>query len=327
MRVPQVMFSTDGLRVVSASEDCSIRLWDAFSGEAMQVIEGHLLPVLTVAFIPGYGGGELRGKVSSSDWNVVTGSRDKTIKLFDLASGMQIRIFKGHIGRVLCCTVATVVDYDPVTQDPVKRTLIATGSWDRSIKVWDLDTKEILHDLGGPEHTNTSMNSYGHSNTVCDLSFSPDASVLASASDDETVRLWNMMNGHEIKIFLGHDNGITSVDYARNGKYVLTASLDTTLKLWDTAQESGGPKSFFEKATNSWKKIRKEVATFVGNLAAVKEGRLSADLNYVVSGGMDGSVRVYNAKLNDAMTANRLNGIGVDIPPLISLYGHAGTSV
>jgi WD40 repeat protein len=171
------------------------------------------------------------------------------------------------------------------------------------------------------------MNSYGHSNTVCDLSFSPDASVLASASDDETVRLWNMMNGHEIKIFLGHDNGITSVDYARNGKYVLTASLDTTLKLWDTAQESGGPKSFFEKATNSWKKIRKEVATFVGNLAAVKEGRLSADLNYVVSGGMDGSVRVYNAKLNDAMTANRLNGIGVDIPPLISLYGHAGTSV
>jgi WD40 repeat protein len=59
-----------------------------------------------------------------------------------------------------------IVDYDPVTHDPIKRTLVATGSWDRSIKIWNLETKEIYHDLGGSEETNTSANSYGHQNTV-----------------------------------------------------------------------------------------------------------------------------------------------------------------
>jgi WD40 repeat protein len=322
--VTKVRFSTDGLRIISSSEDCTIRLWDAFSGEVMQCIEGHLLPVLTVIFIPGYGGGELRGKVSSSDWSVITGSRDKTMKLFDLASGMEMRSFKGHIGRVLCCTVTTVTDYDPVTHDPLKRTLVATGSWDRSIKVWDLDTTEILHDLRGPEHSNTSPNSHGHQNTVRDLSFSPDGSVLASGSDDETVRLWNMMNGCEIKAFIGHDNAVTSVDYSRNGALVLSASLDATLKMWDTSEEGGGPRSFFDKPSNSWMKIRKEIATFVGNQEGVKEGRLSSDMKFVVSGGMDGTVRVYLAEVNSAMFENRKRGIAVDIPPLITLFGHAG---
>lgn len=180
--VTKVRFSSDGLRIISSSEDSTIRLWDAFSGEVMQSIHGHLLPVLTVAFIPGYGGGELRGKVSSSDTTVITGSRDKMMKTFDLSSGMEIRTYKGHVGRVLCCTITTVTDYDPVTHDPLKRTLVATGSWDRSIKVWDIDTQEILHDLGGPEETNTSENSLGHQNTVRDLSFSPDGSVLASGT-------------------------------------------------------------------------------------------------------------------------------------------------
>jgi WD40 repeat protein len=289
-----------------------------------QVIEGHLLPVLTVSFIPGYGGGELRGKVSSSDWSVISGSRDKMMKVFDLSSGMEIRQFKGHVGRVLCCTVTTRMDYDPVTMDPIKRSLVATGSWDRSIKVWDLETKEILHDLGGSESTNTCENSMGHQGTVRDVCFSPDGSVLASGSDDETLRLWNMWNGDELKNFVGHDNAITSVDYARNGAYVLTASLDNTLKLWDVSEESGGPRSFFQKDTNSWLKMRKELVTFVGNQDGVKEGRLSADLKWVVSGGMDGTVRVFDATLNVAMSENRKRGVAVNVPPQIVLYGHAG---
>ena len=93
---------------------------------------------------------------------VISGSRDKMMKLFDLSSGMEIRQFKGHVGRVLCCAVTVIIDYAPVTLDPIKRTLVATGSWDRSIKVcvcvcvcvcvwswdrsikvWGLETKEV----------------------------------------------------------------------------------------------------------------------------------------------------------------------------------------
>ena len=63
------------------------------------------------------------------------------------------------------------------------------------------------------------------------------------------------------------------------------ASLDGTLKLWDTSEEGGGPKSFFDKPSNEWKKILKEMATFVGNQDGVKEGRLSKDMTNIVSGG------------------------------------------
>ena len=63
------------------------------------------------------------------------------------------------------------------------------------------------------------------------------------------------------------------------------ASLDGTLKLWDTSEEGGGPKSFFDKPSNEWKKILKEMATFVGNQDGVKEGRLSKDMTHIVSGG------------------------------------------
>ena len=53
--------------------------------------------------------------------------------------------------------------------------------------MWDLETKEVIHDLGGPAETNSSENSGGLQSTVRDVCFSPDGSVLASGSDDETV--------------------------------------------------------------------------------------------------------------------------------------------
>ena len=86
----------------------------------------------------------------------------------------------------------------------------------------------------------------------------------------------------------------------------------------------GGPRSFFDKPSNSWLKVRKEVATFVGNQDGVLEGRISAALTHIVSAGMDGTVRVFDATLNSAMAENRKRGIAVTVPPLIVLYGHAG---
>ena len=83
-------------------------------------------------------------------------------------------------------------------------------------------------------------------------------------------------------------------------------------------------RSFFDKPSNSWLKVRKEVATFVGNQDGVLEGRISAALTHIVSAGMDGTVRVFDATLNSAMAENRKRGIAVTVPPLIVLYGHAG---
>ncbi|KAJ1490103.1 WD40-repeat-containing domain protein [Baffinella frigidus] len=257
----KVHFSSDGLRIISGSLDASVRVWDAFSGEIIATVRAHLLPVLAVGFIPGHSAQDERGAVNSA-------------------------------GRVLCLAIAQWTEYEEGTGDPIQKTYVATGSWDRSCKIWDLDSGSLLHELGGKPDRNTCPNSEGHENAVTDCCFSPDGSVLATGSDDETLRLWNLFTGEEIKtlrlwnlftgeeikVLEGHDNGITSVDYAANGEYILTASLDATLKLWDVSSESGGTRSYFDKKLNTWVNVRVEMATFIGNQDAVYEGRISRDL-------------------------------------------------
>jgi hypothetical protein len=133
--VQRVRFSSDGLRIISGSLDASVRVWDAFSGEIIATIRAHLLPVLAVGFVPGHAAQDNRGAVSSADFRAVTASRDKMLKLWDLQSGQELRRYKGHIGRVLCLAVAQWTEYDEETMDPIERTFVATGSWDRTCKV------------------------------------------------------------------------------------------------------------------------------------------------------------------------------------------------
>jgi COMPASS component SWD3 len=191
--INKVTFTSDGLRIMSASMDSTIRLWDAFSGELIGTIQAHLLPIHSAAFVEGDGGMNVRGVISSSDQFAVTASRDKSIKVWHLDSSKQIKEYTGHVGRVLCCTVKVRKEYDEETEEMVKRTYIATGSWDRSCMIWDLETGEVLQCLGGPEKLNTS-DSEGHYNAVTDCCFSPDGSVLCTGSDDETIKLWNWVS-------------------------------------------------------------------------------------------------------------------------------------
>ncbi|BAY87695.1 WD-40 repeat-containing protein (plasmid) [Calothrix parasitica NIES-267] len=141
--------------------------------------------------------------------SIASASADKTVKLWDVTTGKEIKALKGHLEEVYS-----------VSFSPDGKT-IASASWDKTVKLWDVSTGKQIKTLKG------------HSNSVYSVSFSPDGKTIASASYDKTVKLWDVTTGKQIKTFKGHSSRVDSVSFSPDGKTIASASYDKTVKLWD----------------------------------------------------------------------------------------------
>jgi uncharacterized caspase-like protein/energy-coupling factor transporter ATP-binding protein EcfA2 len=148
-----VAFSSDGTRIVSGSEDRTIRLWDLAGNPIGQPFAGHEASVESVAF-------------SSDGTRIVSGSEDRTIRLWDLAGNPIGQPFAGHEYAV-----------ESVAFSP-DGTRIVSGSEDRTIRLWDLAGNPIGQPFAG------------HEAFVLSVAFSPDGTRIVSGSGDNTIRLW-----------------------------------------------------------------------------------------------------------------------------------------
>ena len=117
----------------------------------------------------------------------------------------------------------------------------------------------------------------GHGDWVRTVSLSPDGKTIASASPDQTVKLWDVHSGDRIKTLKGHDGKVMSARFSPDGKTLVSTSADTTLRLWDAA--TGKP-----------------LKTLTGHSKSVNNARFSPDGTTLVSSSSDNTLKLWDAK-------------------------------
>ncbi len=179
--------------------------------------------------------------------------------------------------------------------------LLATASYDNTVKLWNSNGKELK--------TLT-----GHNDAVNSVSFSPDAKVLATASADRTVKLWER-DGTILMTLKGHQGAITDVSFSPDGKLLATASADRTVKLWnldgkqlvtlkghnDTVTGvSFSPdgqllaSASADRTVKLWKRDGKQLVTLQGHSDTVTGVSFSPDGQLLASASYDNTVKLWN---------------------------------
>ncbi|KAF7333346.1 WD40 repeat-like protein [Mycena venus] len=254
-----VNFSPNGTRIASGSAANTVRIWDTqpdtpvagpvderqanLTGAVAGPVEGHTDAILSVNFSP-------------NGSRVVTGSMDKTVRIWDAQTGRPVaRAFQGHDDKV------TSVIFSP---DGLR---VASGSWDMTINISDAQSGILIV---GPMK--------GHTSLVTSVDFSPHGTLVGSGSADKTVRIWDAQSGAPIGEPFQHTQRITCVKFSPDGTRIASGSRDNTVRVWDT--QTGVPVGI----------------SFEGHTGAVTSVHFSADGSRIASGSEDETVRVWDAR-------------------------------
>ncbi|WP_392531313.1 protein kinase [Nostoc sp. C117] len=209
--VKSVAFSPDGKILATASDDKTIKLWHISTLKEICTLLGHSHAVKSVAF-------------SANGQILASGSWDKTIKLWNVNTGAEICTLTGHQLKV------NSVAFSPQGE------ILASASYDRTIRLWQNNSEREFKNC--PCYTLLGTLS-GHAWAVLTVAFSPDGKILATGSDDNTIKLWEVNTGQLISTLLGHSWSVVALAFTADGETLISGSWDKTVKLWrvNTAEE------------------------------------------------------------------------------------------
>ncbi|KAJ4249130.1 hypothetical protein NW762_012464 [Fusarium torreyae] len=194
-----VVFSRDGLLLASTSRIGSVKIWDTKSGTALHTLEGHTKTADHAAF--------------SSDGSVLISAsfHGETVIIWDVVSGEKLHTLESP-GQVYSVSISSDDHH------------IATAAFNGGIGIWSVSTGLMSRKLKVDE-------------PVDDVKFGPAGKLLASASRDEKVRLWDVEKGAVLHSFEGFAFGVQCLSFSPSGKLLACGSHEGIVRVWDI--ESG----------------------------------------------------------------------------------------
>ncbi|KAF0689402.1 Aste57867_19164 [Aphanomyces stellatus] len=163
-----------------------------------RVIAGHLGWVRSIAVDP------------TNQW-FVTGSADRSIKVWDLATGQLKLTLTGHINAIRGLAVSDRHPY------------MFSASEDKKVLCWDLEYNKVIRSY------------HGHLSGVFSLKLHPTLDVLITGGRDAVARVWDMRTKQQVHVLSGHQGSVWAIETQATDPQVLTGSSDSTVKLWDLA--------------------------------------------------------------------------------------------
>ncbi|MEI6044132.1 MAG: NB-ARC domain-containing protein [Chloroflexota bacterium] len=245
----------------------------------VRILSGHHEAIASVAFSP-------------NGCLILTGSADRTARLWEATTGKPLISFIGHTDVVLSVVFSPNSNY------------VLTGSKDKTARLWDVTTGALITIFEG------------HVGAIRSVAFSPNGNQILTGSEDKTARLWNTITGKLIITFKSHDEAITSVAFSPDGLYGLIGSNDKTAHLWklnppqlvfalqhedrvisvafspDGSQVLTGSEDGLTRLWDST--TNRLIALFKGHTRGVRSVAFSPNGNQILTGSEDKTARLWN---------------------------------
>ncbi|MBL3654678.1 caspase family protein [Fulvivirga sediminis] len=256
------VFSPDGKQIVIVSDDQSINIYDAFTGQLIKKMGGYLVNQDKGGldydpnsrwdyYIKKYTDLKNDFAISPDGKYLAKGKIGNVVRLWDIKSGTLIREFIGHEKAIITLVFT-----------PDGKQLI-TGSADRTIRIWDVATGKQLTILKG------------HRDVIFSLNVNQENNQIISGSWDGTAKRWNLNTGELIKSYNFSQASPYKIDFFKSDLYAIVASLDEKLSLYE--MDSGTP-----------------AREFIGHSDVISSFAVTPDQQNVASVSWDGRLKFWN---------------------------------
>ena len=253
--VNSVSISTDGELLATATFDGKVNIWNK-DGILQQTLTGHTGEVLDVKFFG--------DRQEDNNYKLISTGVDKTVRIW--------QVYNRYGDK-------TEGVYS-VANNPTSSNNYAAADWDGKIDFWHKNSNEKQKLIDAIA---------AHKDTISQIKYSPDGKLIASASWDKTIKLWDANTDKLIDTLTGHKDGINSIAFTPDSQTLISGSEDKTIKIWKIADKT------------------KLIKTLVGHTDSIKAVTVSPDGKFIASAGYDNSIKIWSIAGNLLQTIDAHN--------------------